>query len=558
MARAEAPRRTWPRLSWPGIDPLLPVWRLLTSVRFALALIGFLAVAGLLSVLLPQVPAAMRGNDAAVAAWLEVQRGTFGPLTDPLYRLGFFNVFSARWFLGGLAVLVISVCVCTANRFAPTWRNVAKPQERVPDAFFDKAASNRATLVPVPGAAEELEAALRRRRFRVKRFEEDGATYLFADRFGWAQLATFVSHLALIMFLAGGLISRVGGYTNALFVAEGTASPVFAVSHPSQMQVEVVNAVGEFDAAGTPLDYRTELVVYQGGQEVARGVSTVNDPMSYGGYRFHQAGYFGEGAGLRVQDATTGNTVYHEVLPLEQLVGAPAIQVRDAAGRVLLEDVIVPTDFIGDTSGTVIAIPGKETEYWVGLRPDRENETWEMLVYPPDDVEESTLLPVGGTRDVGGLSFTFVEPTGLPSLSAEGLAGETERSLVIMSEDDERTPFLTLLGPVDGEALTLYPEQPVEIEGKVYTFEGRKEFAGIEVRRDPGVNFIWVAAGLLLAGLMVTFYVPRLRLWARVRGDEAVLAGLAEKSGSFQDEAHRLAAALDTEVQSTDREGKDA
>ncbi|MEX1254021.1 MAG: cytochrome c biogenesis protein ResB [Dehalococcoidia bacterium] len=558
MARAEAPQRAGLRFGWRGVDPLLPIWRLLTSVRFALALLGFLAVAGLLSIVLPQVPAPMRGNEAAISAWLEVQKGTFGPFTEPFYRLGLFNVFSARWFLGGLAVLVISVCVCTANRFAPTWRNVTRPQERVPDGFFDRAATNRASLPAVENGADRLEATLRARRFRVKRFEEAGATYLFADRFAWAQLATFVSHLALIMFLAGGLISRVGGYTNALFVAEGTTSPIFAVSHPSQMQVEVVDAVGKFDAAGTPLDYRTELVIYQGGREVARGVTTVNSPMSYGGYRFHQAGYFGEGAGLRVQDASTGNTVYHEVLALEQLVPAAAIQVRDSQGRLLLDDVIVPTDFIDDASGTVITVPGDGSQFWVGLRPDAEQETWQMLVYPPDDVKASTLVPAGGTRSVAGLSFTFLEPTGLPSLSAPGLADDPDQSLVVMSQTPEGTPYLTALGPVDGQALTLYPEQPVEIEGRIYTFEGRREFAGVEVRRDPGVNFIWVAAGLLLAGLMVTFYVPRLRLWARVRGGETSLAGLAEKSGAFQGEARQLAEALGTQVVSEEGEGKDA
>jgi cytochrome c biogenesis protein ResB len=558
MARAEAPGQAGLRFGWRGLDPLLPVWRLLTSVRFALALIGFLAVAGLLSVILPQVPPAMRGNDAAVSAWLEVQKGTFGPFTEPFYRLGLFSVFSARWFLGGLAVLVISVCVCTANRFAPTWRNVTRAQQRVPDAFFDRAASNRAVLAPVGAAADRLAAALAARRFRVTRVEDTGATYLFADRFAWAQLATFVSHLALIMFLAGGLISRLGGYTNGLFIAEGMTSPIFAVSDPNQMQVEVVDAVGEFDDAGNALDYRTALVIYQGGREVARGVTTVNDPLSYGGYRFHQAGYFGEGAGLRVQDATTGRTVYREVLALEQLVPAPAVQVRDAGGRLLVDDVIVPTDFIDDTSGTVIAVPGYDTEFWVGLRPNQEAETWEMLVYPPDDVEESALVPEGASRDVAGLKFTFVEPAGLPSLSADGIAGDPERSLVVMSETPQGEPYLTALGPVDGEALTLYPEQPVEIGDKVYTFEGRREFAGVEVRRDPGVNFIWAAAGLLIFGLMVTFYVPRLRLWARVRDDGIALAGLAEKSGAFRDEARKLAAALDTQVASDEREGKDA
>jgi cytochrome c biogenesis protein ResB len=104
----------------------------------------------------------------------------------------------------------------------------------------------------------------------------------------------------------------------------------------------------------------------------------------------------------------------------------------------------------------------------------------------------------------------------------------------------------------------LYPEQPVRIGDREYTFEGRREFAGIQVKRDPGANFIWVAAGLLLVGLVVTFYVPRLRMWARVGPEETVLAGLAEKSGGFQSEAAAIAEELGATVkQDKAEEGND-
>jgi len=122
-----------------------------------------------------------------------------------------------------------------------------------------------------------------------------------------------------------------------------------------------------------------------------------------------------------------------------------------------------------------------------------------------------------------------------------------------MSESPDGASYLTVRGAVDGYALTLYPDQPVRIGDKEYLFEGRREFAGIEVRRDPGANFIWVAAGLLLAGLLMSFYVPRLRLWARIRSDETVVAGPAERSGAFQSEAKRLMRELG--VTESEREG---
>ena len=544
MARATA-ASGWPRALF-GLEPLLPLWRLLTSVRFALALIGFLALAGLLSVVLPQVPLVMRGNPAAVDAWLEFQKGKFGPLTEPMYRLGLFSVFAARWFVGSLVALVVSVSVCTMNRFAPIWRSVAAPAQRPPDGFY-ASATNRAVFATSPGgaanAAAELEAALRKRWFSVRRSEEGGASYLFADRFAWAQLATFVSHLALIMFLAGGIISRWGGYSNALFVAEGATNPVFAVSHPDQMQVEVLDAVGRFDEGGVPLDYRASLVVYQGGREVARGVSTVNGPLSYDGYRFHLAGYFGDGAELRVRDVVTRHTLFRESLALQDTIPAPAVQVRDASGSLLLDDVIVPTDFLEGASGTLITVPGTSRQFWLGVTAGAE-EQWSLVVYERGDTGDRLVLAPGEAARAGDLEFTYLQAAGLPAVETAGIPGDGDRALVAMSQTPEGEAYLTILGPVDGQALTLYPNQPVRVNEREYVFEGRREFAGIEVRRDPGANFIWAAAGLLLVGLAMTFYLPRLRLWARVGRDETVVAALAEKSGSFRAEIRQLTTKL--------------
>ena len=534
MARAETaqgvvrPARTSDLLVW--------LWRLLASAQFAIALSTFLAFAGLLQVMLPQIPSAMEGNPAAIDAWLEGQRGTYGPFTEPLHRVGLFSVVQAWWFLTGLGLLACAVCVYIADRFLLAWREVTRPRERLPDSFFERAANRVAFGLPAWGT---LEALLRKRRFRVRAVAEGDAVYLFADRFAWAQLGNLTSHIALVLFLVAALLSRFDGYSQNLLIAEGTTSPVFPVSHANQMQVEVVRAVGTFDQAGAPLDYRSDLVIYQGGEEVSRGVATVNDPFSYGGYRFHQSAYFGEGAALRVRDTTTGFAQYDEVLALSNLQPAPAITVRDAQGRELLRDVIAPTDFIDEARGALITLPGDGRQFWVGVTPTSDGQ-WSMVVYGREGDTTRLVLPAGQSDAAEGLQWTFDDVTGLPSLALEGIPGDGPQDLVMMAETPAGEPYLTVLGPVDGRALTLYPKQPVRIGNYEYTFEGRRAFSGIKVRRDPGANFIWAATGLLLAGLLVTFYVPRLRLWARVRDGEAVVAAQAQRSGVFRSEAKQL------------------
>ncbi|MCS7295612.1 MAG: hypothetical protein RMK15_10560, partial [Chloroflexota bacterium] len=59
-------------LSRPGLavpDPFRPLWSLLTNVKFALLLVGSAAAAGLLAVVIPQMPGPMRANPAGRSAW---------------------------------------------------------------------------------------------------------------------------------------------------------------------------------------------------------------------------------------------------------------------------------------------------------------------------------------------------------------------------------------------------------------------------------------------------------------------------------------------------------
>jgi len=529
----------------PAFDLLQPLWRVLTSVRFAVFFIAALALFGLLGVLIPQVPEAMRGNAPAISAWLDHERGTFGPLTTPMYRLGLFEVFHARWFLFALGLLVLNVSVCTFNRWSPTFRNVFRPPVRVPETFYENA-HNRTVLAPV--SVGPLHEALRRMRFRTRTEERDGASYVFADRYPWAQLATFVSHLALILFIAGGLVTWVTGFSTDIFAGAGTTTPVFAVSNPNQLQVRIDDAVGRYGPQGNALDFRTKLTIFKNGREVASGTTTVNDPFKYGGYRFHQVAFFPYGAELKIRDLATGNTVFHETFPLEDTTAAPVVTFTDASGNVLLSDEVVPTDFLDTASGTLVAVPGTDRVLWVGLTA-KDDKTWQAVVFDPKNAGASGQLRIdeGASGAVSGLNVRFDRVASVPSATGVGVPASD-------------VPLLAQLGPGAGggdallltgkgrPAIALADGQPVTAGGYEYTFLGRRTFAGIAVKKDAGAWFIWIATAMLLLGLAITFYVPRRRLWIKLTGGGTHIAALAEKSGGFEKDMRTLARRLGVAV----------
>lgn len=557
-------------------DPFWPVWRLLTSVRFAVILITFLAIVGTLGVVIPQIPIPMRDNPAAVAAWVEFQRGKFGPFTDIMYRLGLFNVFAARWFLAGLALLVVAVGVCVINRFPPIWRTIQRPPKRVAESYLRRARHHAEFTTPADASA--VERVLRRQHYKVQRFVEGEAVYLFADRFQWAQLGTFASHLAIIMFIAGGLVSLMTGYETQLLIGEGRSAPVFPVQHPNQMQVYVEDTIGRFNEQGQPLDYRTHLVIYQGGQEVKRCTTTVNDPCSYGGYRFHQAAYYAFGAEVQVRDLTADRVIFKEVLSLIDTMPAPRVVVREAGGdgRVLLDETLMLDTFLEGAYLTSVTVPETGRTFFMGVRPNEVQQRWELIVFEMGDLEGGAriLLAPGEEAVANGLRFQFASIGSVPALfnqemplppsvvQSEGSAGsenvgiaqgqvllqmgnaiygsgEASSGLNIDVPQSSGPPLLTIVG-LSPYVVTLEPGSTVVIGDYEYAFLGQREFSGIQVKRDRGDLLIWVASGLLVTGLVVTFWVPRRRLWAKITPERTYMAGIAGHFVDYTRELQRL------------------
>jgi cytochrome c biogenesis protein len=55
-------------------------------------------------------------------------------------------------------------------------------------------------------------------------------------------------------------------------------------------------------------------------------------------------------------------------------------------------------------------------------------------------------------------------------------------------------------------------------------------WTGIVVKNDPGQPLIWIAFALLITGLVLTFYFPRRRAWARIEDGRVALAFIADRT----------------------------
>ena len=265
-----------------------------------------------------------------------------------------------------------------------------------------------------------------------------GAKYLFAQRFSWAQYGTFISHLALLMLLLGGLLTALAGDSRTLSLAEKrSAVPLFRDPGPGQIFVEMLDAVKGVDSDGHIIDFRSKFMVRRGDENMK---VTITGPDLSATELF-----VGESLSSNLYEVTFKNPLL-----------VPAINVLDMPG---VNNEKVTVQLMKDRWGS-------DYLYAIGLRSDGEG-----LVLPIDTTWSSE----------DGFSFTFLER-------------------------------------VDG--------------------------SGIDVRRDPGDTFIWIAIVLGLLGLGITFYIPRRRLWVSFTRSQIFIAGIAPRSIRFEQELRKLGQAI--------------
>jgi cytochrome c biogenesis protein len=114
--------------------------------------------------------------------------------------------------------------------------------------------------------------------------------------------------------------------------------------------------------------------------------------------------------------------------------------------------------------------------------------------------------------------------------------------VAVLSQGRDAGPQLVMqgVGPADeasGVNHTLFlatiplgvTTDPEVTAGHAISWQGVGSWTGMVIKRDPGQPVVWLAFGLLIAGLVLTFYFPRRRAWARISAGRVELAFVADR-----------------------------
>jgi cytochrome c biogenesis protein len=348
------------------------IYGLLTSVPFAVLQIVTIALAGVAGIILPQLPSAAFQSAADYITQMDIIRARLEPSLGPgavafLERLQLFRVFSAWWFTLLLALLAVSIVVCTLDRTPHLWRQSRHVRVLQPDAFYEPSLPDRAVIATGLDTGD-VRSALRRARFRVREVEApDGTRYLYGDRHQYVKMATLISHAGLVGFLVAAAVTSRFGFEAGLLLPVGQAIPVESVGTADLISVKNLSFRAPQDSSGRFTDFATDLAVYQGGREIARKTIRVNDPLSASGYTFHQ-NFFGPAIDLTVRERS-GGLLWSGPVPLDATAsGLPTGQLvvpgRDAVIQLVLAHPGTATPlFVVAVLPTALDAAGNPTAY---------------------------------------------------------------------------------------------------------------------------------------------------------------------------------------------------
>ncbi|WP_026546508.1 cytochrome c biogenesis protein ResB [Paenarthrobacter nicotinovorans] len=494
-------------------DMLRWAWTQLTSMRTALFLLLLLAVGAVPGSLFPQRPA----NPSVVTQYIK-DNPSYGELLDALQL---YDVYSSAWFSAIYILLFISLIGCVTPRAIAHYKAMKSQPPRTPKRLsrlpeYGTLALPADAGIPASKAINDAAGLLKKRGYRVEVRDVDGALpSLGAERGFLKEVGNLVFHTSLIGVLVSVAIGGLYGYSGQRILVEGetfvntlvgydqfTPGTNFQSSalQPYSMQLDKFQATFDRESpgkAGQPIDYTAEVTTKEGPDSPAKKETLkVNDPVSLGGTSLY----------------LTGNGY------------APMITVRDGEGNVSFQGPVT-AKVQGDNyySSVVIKVPDAKPEQlgFVGF-----------------------FLPTAFVSE-NGTSFSASPELFNPQLSLNSFYGDLGLDKGVPQNVFELD--VKDLKPLNARDLaaggiTLKPGATVDLpEGKgSITFDGVKKYIGVDIHHNPGQLYALIFGFLAVAGLVMSLYINRRRVWVR-SGTHADGRTMVEYGLLARGEDHRLA-----------------
>lgn len=414
------------------------IWSFFSSVKVGVWLIVIALVASAIGSIFPQemyIPQNAVSRDPAI--FYEERYGIFGLI---FYQLGFHNLYSSWWYMILIALIGVSLVICSLDRFVPLFKALRKQRAKRHETFLSRQRlfSETETVSSEDWAA--LKKGLKKQRYKMT--EEDG--HLLAEKGRFSRWGPYVNHIGLIIILLAALLRTTPLFymDEYVWIREGEQLVLpgtdqeyyiknkdFIIDNHDPNDTRFKEAISK-EGGEVPSNYQTDVIIYKAKQPEVTGAEPelekiieddirMNKPVKFDGYAVYQQGY-------QLNEFTSMSFKVHKTDdPDEKALGSFTIDLTSPKSEYKLENGFrveinkYYPDYYLDDDG----VPASETNY-------PRNPAFVMLVHPPNGEEpEISFLGIGKNIDATGENDYNVGITDFEMHDVSGLRIRRDYSL---------------------------------------------------------------------------------------------------------------------------------
>lgn len=385
------------------------IWNFFSSVKIGVWLIVLALIASAMGTIYPQemyIPADAASRDPAV--FYEDRYGILGQI---YYQLGFHNLYGSWWYMLLIALIGISLVICSIDRFVPLYKALKIQKAKRHASFLSRQRLYSKTEQVTSDEKSTVVSRLKKNRYKVT--EENG--HILAEKGRFSRWGPYVNHIGLIIILAAALLrfTPFMYLDEYVWVREGeqTVIPGTKGEYYIENKEFILETYDEDDErfqkaikkeGMVPKNFQTNAVVYKESGETIPGEDPklekvtedeirMNHPLKFDGYTLYQAGYqMNEFSSMSFKVHKTNDPDESSLGNFKIDLTSPKSVYELDSGFKVVVDQYYPDYYLDDGE------PKSKTDY-------PRNPAYVFSVHPPDGSEpEMSFLGIGKNVDATG------------------------------------------------------------------------------------------------------------------------------------------------------------
>lgn len=386
------------------------IWSFFSSVKVGVWLIVIALVASALGTIFPQamyIPAEAENRNPAV-----FYEDWYGLLGKVYYQLGFHELYSSWWYMILIALIGISLVICSIDRVVPLHRALKMQKPKRHETFINRQRLYSESINVSSDKKQQVIENLKKHRYKVR--SDDG--HVLAEKGRFSRWGPYVNHIGLIIILIAALLRMTPllYLDDYVWVREG--QQVVIPGTDGEYYIEnkefILETYDEDDerfkdaiamqGGSVAKNYQTNLVIYKNVDASIPGAEPnlekvledkvwMNHPLKFDGYTLYQSGYQqNEFSNMTFKIHETNDSDQEALETFTIDLSSPEMEYEFESGFKVVVDQYFPDYYLDNGE------PRSETKY-------PRNPAFVFKVYPPNDENpEISFAGIGKNIDATG------------------------------------------------------------------------------------------------------------------------------------------------------------